>query len=876
MYVSNSRSGSAASSINSAAAKISAAPVNTGASRTVAIATNEDNIAFVSLLPGSFPNGVSAVISNLRSGASVSAPMIDGGLDPIPLPAITGDSIRIQVQTAGGMSPQSLMNFVRGSQPPKIVRTIPGRGRTGVPLNQTIQVVFSEPVAASSLSSSSIELFQGDTRIASSVQILQGVTASVVISPTAALDPNTDYKLVVTSAVRDLDGDALDSTVTIPFTTGTTTVGPLATLGLIPDNADVRVGDQFQLIVTAKDAQGVTLTGHPVTWWMTDTTVARVTTAGLVTARGEGTAPILAEVDGYFVAMLVHVSNAIGPVASVTVAVDSASVAADGTMAIAAIARDAEGNLLERRVARWSTSNSAVATVAPSTNDQATDTDINRSWFNGLPVAPSALYRAEVTGVANGVARIVATIEGRSDTVVVTVAASPPIVGFVLSADTATLLLRQTAQLSGLSVNSAGGRTSVTSAEVKWESSNPDVASVDAAGAVTGAQAGSATISGRWSTFSASVRVTVVQMGFESMSAGRFHTCALAAGGATYCWGANDFGQAGRPGLIGAFPNAPATVFYPTPMRVAEGLTFVAVTAGGFHTCGLTAGGAAYCWGYNGYGALGSSDFADSWHPVPVTGGLTFVKIEAGTNHTCALTSAGAAYCWGLNRSGQLGSSGPISSPKPLAVVGGLSFASLSVGGSHSCGVTTDGGAYCWGENGGGQLGVGENVTSSSSPLPVSGGLTFASVSAGESHTCGITQSGSLYCWGWNFESQLGNGNPYTPSAVPVAVASSLTFKAIGAGSSHTCAIDTNGTGYCWGQNLDGQVGLGTVTGELFATPQAVVGGLAFDKLSVGRSHTCAATAAGVWYCWGANESGFLGVGTTTDSGTPLKVLGQP
>jgi alpha-tubulin suppressor-like RCC1 family protein len=448
-------------------------------------------------------------------------------------------------------------------------------------------------------------------------------------------------------------------------------------------------------------------------------------------------------------------------------------------------------------------------------------------------------------------------------------------VGFVLAPDTTTLLLRETAELSGLSINSAGGRTSVTATEVQWESSNPGVASVNSTGAITGIAAGSATITGHWSNYSSSARVTVVQVAFETMSAGRTHTCALTPAGATYCWGANDFGQAGRPGLIGGSLGGPATVFYSTPTRVADNLAFVGVTAGGFHSCALTAGGVAYCWGYNGLGSLGSDNFADSWRPVGVTGGLNFVAIDAGTYHTCGLTSGGIAYCWGSNRSGQLGTSGPISSSKPLVVAGGLAFASLSAGGSHTCGVTTNGVAYCWGENAGGQLGVGENVTSSSTPLPVSGGLAFSSVSAGDAHTCGVTRSGSLYCWGWNFDNQLGNGTSYTPSAVPVAVASSLSFIAVGGGTSHTCALDASGAAYCWGQNLSGQIGLGTATPELFATPQRVAGGLAFGKLSVGRSHTCAVTVDGLWYCWGNNESGVLGVGTITNSGTPAKVLGQ-
>jgi alpha-tubulin suppressor-like RCC1 family protein/uncharacterized protein YjdB len=744
-----------------------------------------------------------------------------------------------------------------------------------MPLNKSLVVVFSEPVARASLPSS-IELFRGGARVAGGADILQGVTAAVVFKPEALLEPNTDYELVVTDGVRDLDGDALDSVVRVPFKTGTTIEGPLASLSLVPDAADVRVGDQFQLIVIAKDAQGTILSGHPITWWWTDSTVAHVSRTGLVTARREGNAAILAQVDGYFVAMLVHVSNSMHLVASVTVSIDSGSVVAGGSLAVAAIARDEDGNLLERRVPFWTASNSSIANVTAIPNDQASETDINRAWFNGLLIAPSALYRAEVTGVANGVAKIIATIDGRSDTIVVTVAPSPPIVGFVLSSDTATLLLRETKQLFPSSVNSAGGRAPVTGTEVQWESSNQAVASVSGAGAITGGEAGSAIVTGHWGNYSARVRVAVVQVAFETMSAGRTHTCALTSGGATYCWGANDFGQAGRPGLIGGSLSYPARVFNPTPGRVAEGFEFAAISAGGFHTCALTTGGAAYCWGFNDYGSLGSGTFDDSWHPVPATGGFAFVKIDAGTHHTCGLTASGTTYCWGSNRSGQLGTNGPISSPKPLAVSGGFSFASLSAGGSHTCALTSDGVAYCWGENAGGQLGVGDNVTSTSRPLRVSGGLSFTSISAGEAHTCGVTRSGSLYCWGWNFDNQLGTGIAYTPSPVPVAVASSLTFKGIGAGSSHACSIDANGIAYCWGQNLGGQIGLGNVTSELFASPQRVVGSLSFDNLSAGRSHTCAATTAGVWYCWGHNESGVLGAGTTTDSGTPLRVLGQP
>jgi alpha-tubulin suppressor-like RCC1 family protein len=131
-----------------------------------------------------------------------------------------------------------------------------------------------------------------------------------------------------------------------------------------------------------------------------------------------------------------------------------------------------------------------------------------------------------------------------------------------------------------------------------------------------------------------------------------------------------------------------------------------------------------------------------------------------------------------------------------------------------------------------------------------------------------------LYCWGSDFYATLGNGPDRVSSDVPVPVTSVITFSALSAGSFHTCAIDAGGSTYCWGWNLYGQIGLGSAADELFGTPQRVVGGLTFDKLTAGGSHNCARTTAGIWYCWG-NESGFLGVGNTTNSGTPAKVLGQ-
>lgn len=870
LNISNSRAGLVA--FRDVANSIASPPaVTTHAAHVVASASDPGSVAYVSVTAQTFPAGITAVVTNLRSHTQLSASMVDGGLDPVPLPAIDGDSVQIAIESTGSSIIGTIANVVPKRQPPHVVRTIPDRGKTGVPLNKIIEIIFSEPVSPASLSSS-IELLKGNERVEGSLGILDGVTAAVVFTPASVLEANTEYQLVVTAGVRDLDGDSVDSTVTIPFTTGTTIAGAIASLDMIPEFVDVRVGNQFQFAVIAKDANGVEITGLPITWFGIDTLVVAMTNAGLVTARAEGSSLVWAQVGQYFALSSVNVSNSITAAASVRLSADSVTVDPGGTLAIAAVVRDVNGNFVEERFVKWTSTNPAIGTVAASPNNGQPPP----VGSGELVTAPrSSLYWAQISGMAKGAMKVVATVDGVSDTVAVTVVSAPPVIGLAMSADTSTLLMHASTLLSALSVNSGGGRTPIPGADVQWESSNTQVLTVDAGVLATGGSPGSATITAHWSGFSATAHITVLQIQFSTLSPGRTHNCATTTNNETYCWGADDFGQLGKPGItFPAFTRA-ATVYYPTPTRV-NALALIAVSAGGYHSCGLTAGGAAYCWGYGGEGSLGTGKFDDSWSPMPVVGGESFSEIDAGTRHTCALTATGAAYCWGSNAQGQLGAR-PDRAPSatPLAVGGGIVFASLSSGGTHTCGLRADGAAYCWGDNAGGQLGVGgNNVTTSPTPLPVAGGLAFASISAGESHSCGVTTDAALYCWGWNFDGQLGNGATQTASWAPVRVASNLTFTAVAAGGSHTCAIAVGGAAYCWGRNDNAQLGIGPSTQESIATPQRVGTDLIFDKLSAGRGHTCG-RGADTWYCWGDNESGVLGFGSTTDSGSPVKVLGQ-
>ncbi len=342
---------------------------------------------------------------------------------------------------------------------------------------------------------------------------------------------------------------------------------------------------------------------------------------------------------------------------------------------------------------------------------------------------------------------------------------------------------------------------------------------------------------------------------FAAVTAGYFHTCGLSVEGSAYCWGENANGQLGNGSLLPSY----------APELVQGGLAFANVGAGRTHTCGVTNGGAAYCWGNNETGRLGTGG-PQSPIPAAVSGGLTFGAATAGYAHTCGVTNEGTGYCWGENSTGSVGDGSQIQKSVPTAVSGGLTFASISPGRWFSCGLTTSGAPYCWGENGTGELGDGQTIQRLF-PVAVLGQLTFTTVSAGGFHACGLTPGGAAYCWGWNQYGQLGNGSTLA-SSTPVAVSGALTFAILSAGNRHTCGVTSAGVAYCWGENFDGNLGNGTTVNSLI--PVAVSGGLVFKSVSAGRFHTCGVTVGGGAYCWGANANGELGDGTTIGRLVPV------
>jgi alpha-tubulin suppressor-like RCC1 family protein len=352
----------------------------------------------------------------------------------------------------------------------------------------------------------------------------------------------------------------------------------------------------------------------------------------------------------------------------------------------------------------------------------------------------------------------------------------------------------------------------------------------------------------------------------SAISAGDYHTCALTTGGSLKCWGDNKYGQLGN--------NSTTESHVPVDVSILSG-SVSAISAGDYHTCALTTGSGLKCWGWNGNGQLGNSSTTDSYVPVDVSGLTSGVSaIGAGGSHTCAVTTGGGVKCWGENLNGQLGNNSTTDSSVPVAVSGLTSGVSaIAAGRYHTCALTSSGGVKCWGDNEAGQLG---NNSTDDSYVPVDvSGLTsgVSAISAGYLHTCAITTTGGVKCWGENSDGRLGNNSTAT-SLVPVDVYNLTSgVSAISAGYYHTCAVTTGGGVKCWGGNSNGQLGNSSTTDSHIPVDVSSLTGGA-SAISAGGGHTCALTTGGGVKCWGYNAFGQLGNSLTTDSHVPVDVSG--
>ena len=432
----------------------------------------------------------------------------------------------------------------------------------------------------------------------------------------------------------------------------------------------------------------------------------------------------------------------------------------------------------------------------------------------------------------------------------------------------------------------------------------------------------------------------------KSIVAGVFYTCAVLDNNSMKCWGENGHGDLGYDDTTdrGKTTGSMATL---ATVNLGVGRSAKSIDIGEHHTCVILDDNNVKCWGFNGVGQLGYDNSANlgtttgsmaalatvylSGQAIPVatptvtnTATVTqtstrtstptqtttatrtatstattqtttatrtatstatlapgswgnFTAIAAGYEHTCALNSAGNAFCWGSNQQGGLGNGTTTSSNAPVAVTmpTGVTFKAIGAGVMHSCALTTTGTVYCWGYNLQGRLGNG-TTTDSSIPVAVTmpAGVTFTALSVGQHHNCALATTGAGYCWGDNSTYKLGN-TTCTSCTTPVAVTmpAGVTFKAITTGWGHTCALSTTGAAYCWGRNYSGEGGYGSSPG-FTGTPTAstMPAGVTFTSIDAFGSHNCALTTTGTVYCWGRNDIGQIGDGSTTIRYVPTAV----
>ncbi|HUS22383.1 MAG TPA: hypothetical protein VMZ66_10265, partial [Aeromicrobium sp.] len=295
--------------------------------------------------------------------------------------------------------------------------------------------------------------------------------------------------------------------------------------------------------------------------------------------------------------------------------------------------------------------------------------------------------------------------------------------------------------------------------------------------------------------------------------------------------------------------------------------------SGGFTACNLTKtytglADGEYTFSVRAIDTVGNTDAT----PATSTFTLVFVNeiftdwttVSAGGSHTCGVRSTGALYCWGDDANGQAGNgaiTGNVTVPKQITSV--TDWKTVSAGGTHTCAIRSNGSLYCWGNDSDGQVGNGASFGSTTNPVQITSATDWKTVSAKGNDTCAIRSTGKLYCWGDDGVGQVGNGSITGDVTSPAQITSATDWKAVAVGGNHTCAV--RGKLYCWGNDGFGQVGNGSITGNV-TSPAQITSATDWTAVAARGNHTCA--VRGKLYCWGDDGFGQVGNGATTGNVT--------
>lgn len=373
------------------------------------------------------------------------------------------------------------------------------------------------------------------------------------------------------------------------------------------------------------------------------------------------------------------------------------------------------------------------------------------------------------------------------------------------------------------------------------------------------------------------VAVAGATSGIVQVSSGRYTSCAITSAGGLLCWGDNIHGG------ISPTPTRSTITSVTTPYSLTSGISAVSLSE--YATCALFTNGDLKCWGTNSYGQTGDGYQLRSLSPVPVHSGvanstpLTGIQSLGSSQWTnCGVNGAGALQCWGYNYSGELGIGTQIGSPQPVnhqTLTSGVQ----SVEGKYYllCGILTNTEAKCWGQN---TFGVGATGDTTSTlttrsmltapSTPVSG---VTDLGVGQYHSC-LVANGAALCTGRNTNGALGDGSVTNSNYLVQVSGLSSGVEKVSAGLNFfSCAVLTDGTGRCWGNDANGQLGNGSGSGSS-STPTAISGLSGAVDISSGENFSCALKSDGTVMCWGYNQYGQLGDGTNTNSQAPVQVSG--
>jgi len=360
---------------------------------------------------------------------------------------------------------------------------------------------------------------------------------------------------------------------------------------------------------------------------------------------------------------------------------------------------------------------------------------------------------------------------------------------------------------------------------------------------------------------------------YSRISAGNQHGVAISAAGTAYAWGLNTQGQLGDN----------TTASKNSPVLVCGGLVFCRISAGDTQTFGITTGGTLYGWGFNSLGQLGVGNLSPNLlTPVSVCTTLQFCEVSGGISNSAGLAYDGKVYTWGINRYGTLGI-GTLSMVWTPTLLDTTLVASYIGIGIDTVGLISDGGtAFAWGYGLDGALGNNTSLSPgfADTPTQVCGATALLGITMGDDFAITWTSGGTAYAWGGNVNGYLGD-NTVTSKSTPVAVCGSgLSFTKISTKSRHTLAITNGGTGYAWGINTNGQLGVLGTTSRRTPTQFHVSGNFSYCDISAGYTHSLAVRddgggTGGTGYSWGNNNAGQLGKGDTLSRQTPGVILAR-